>query len=387
MNINWILQTFYQSTLIPLCLFINEKPERSFSNLTVELDFGKAYLQSTEVQRPALAFTMVEEHLFTGFISIDGTGDFVQVGPTTSFIPTNSLAQSLAKRMGKRPALAEKLSGELRKLPLYTVERSKAFLNMLDFMLNGKKDRTIAYLTADAKSISLKAEPMPLRFMLTADSTQERELISFVEYGRPDLMQEALTGLFNSGINVPDVTYDADRAFKNIFIFALGIVSRAALRGGADFNTMNEAVDSYIRLIEEQTGREQISRLLYRAFMHFSNMAALTKHSPGESNVTHIIKQTVLSRLNEKITPTLIAGLIKMDVSYLCKSFKKDTGLTISEYVNRVKIDECKRLLTATDLSIMEISVRLGYTTHNYMTSVFKKITGTTPDAFRYSVR
>lgn len=65
--------------------------------------------------------------------------------------------------------------------------------------------------------------------------------------------------------------------------------------------------------------------------------------------------------------------------SYICRLFKKQTGMTIIEYINRLKIQYAYQLLQETDIPINEISVQSGFKTVIYFNRIFKKIVGDTP--------
>ncbi|MGN0467706.1 MAG: AraC family transcriptional regulator [Acutalibacteraceae bacterium] len=67
--------------------------------------------------------------------------------------------------------------------------------------------------------------------------------------------------------------------------------------------------------------------------------------------------------------------------------FKKYTGHTVSQYLKTVKIQNAKSLLKSTDLSIVEISNMLGYTSLSHFNRLFKEKTGMTPAAYRKSRR
>jgi AraC-like DNA-binding protein len=72
-----------------------------------------------------------------------------------------------------------------------------------------------------------------------------------------------------------------------------------------------------------------------------------------------------------------------MSDSYLCRHFREETGKTITEYINEVKVDECKQLLITTGMPLSQISEQLGFSSQNYFHTVFKKQTGMTPYEFR----
>ncbi|WP_058484922.1 helix-turn-helix transcriptional regulator [Defluviitalea phaphyphila] len=76
-------------------------------------------------------------------------------------------------------------------------------------------------------------------------------------------------------------------------------------------------------------------------------------------------------------------GLNKHYLSYL---FKKETGITYSDFVNYIRIEKSKELIKNTNLSILEIALSVGYNNQNYYTIAFKKIHGISPLKYRHTV-
>ena len=72
-----------------------------------------------------------------------------------------------------------------------------------------------------------------------------------------------------------------------------------------------------------------------------------------------------------------------MNASYLSRHFKEQTGKTMTEFINELKISEGIRLLETTDLPLIHISTQLGFSSQNYFQTVFKKVIGMTPIEFR----
>lgn len=75
---------------------------------------------------------------------------------------------------------------------------------------------------------------------------------------------------------------------------------------------------------------------------------------------------------------------LSLDVSsiYLSHLFKKETGITFSAYVTKLRIEKAKELLRQGDKKIYEISEMVGYQTVQYFSKVFKRETGKTPGEF-----
>lgn len=69
--------------------------------------------------------------------------------------------------------------------------------------------------------------------------------------------------------------------------------------------------------------------------------------------------------------------------NYFCKLFKETTGITVSEYIQKIRIQEACKLLKGTDKSIMEISGLVGYHDIKFFNDVFKRNTGITPTAYK----
>ena len=68
--------------------------------------------------------------------------------------------------------------------------------------------------------------------------------------------------------------------------------------------------------------------------------------------------------------------------STIFKSFKKHTGLKVTDYINFTRIMNAERLMCETDLSLTEIACRCGFNNCNYFSSVFKRYKNTTPGKF-----
>ncbi|MCX7708409.1 MAG: AraC family transcriptional regulator [Clostridia bacterium] len=78
-----------------------------------------------------------------------------------------------------------------------------------------------------------------------------------------------------------------------------------------------------------------------------------------------------------------ISRLVCISNNYLNTIFKAATGKTIMRYIEDFKIDKAMHLLKTTDLSIKEISIRLGYYDQYHFSKMFKKRQRSSPKQFR----
>lgn len=95
----------------------------------------------------------------------------------------------------------------------------------------------------------------------------------------------------------------------------------------------------------------------------------------------------LLNYLNQsysmKISSSLIETKYNCNFDYLNRMFKKMTGQTIFIYLNRLRIQKAKQLLSTGFYSISDIASQTGFHDVYYFSKVFKKFTGTTPSKFR----
>lgn len=68
---------------------------------------------------------------------------------------------------------------------------------------------------------------------------------------------------------------------------------------------------------------------------------------------------------------------------YLCNLFKKNMGITINEYITRMRMDKAKELLKDKKMKMYEVSKKVGYGNLNYFIKLFKKYEGCTPAEFK----
>ena len=87
--------------------------------------------------------------------------------------------------------------------------------------------------------------------------------------------------------------------------------------------------------------------------------------------------------IHKKLTLDDICGKFSYSKSFLCKVFKEQTGQTLMDCFNRLKIEKAMHLLTQTNQSVTTIAGSLGFREVKYFDATFKKFTGMTPVKYR----
>ncbi|MCK4747790.1 MAG: helix-turn-helix domain-containing protein [Bacteroidales bacterium] len=95
------------------------------------------------------------------------------------------------------------------------------------------------------------------------------------------------------------------------------------------------------------------------------------------------IHEFLMHNYREEINLEEIAGIVHMAPASACRFFKSSTGLTIFEYLNKIKIDYACKLLLNTDLNIVDISYDCGFNNLSHFNKQFRKFLAKTPSQFR----
>ena len=87
---------------------------------------------------------------------------------------------------------------------------------------------------------------------------------------------------------------------------------------------------------------------------------------------------------SKKITIFEIASELELSCGYLCRIFKANTGYTLVEYINTIKINTIKEILSNRSASLSELCDIVGITDSKYLCRLFKKYTSMTISDFRH---
>jgi AraC-like DNA-binding protein len=98
-------------------------------------------------------------------------------------------------------------------------------------------------------------------------------------------------------------------------------------------------------------------------------------------------KEFVQTHAEEPFTLAEVVRHVNVSRFYFCKLFKKATGMTLTEYVSRVRVEKAKTLLVDRSLRISEIVYSAGFGSIPQFNSVFKRIVGMAPTEYRETLR
>ncbi|NCA93509.1 AraC family transcriptional regulator [bacterium] len=108
-------------------------------------------------------------------------------------------------------------------------------------------------------------------------------------------------------------------------------------------------------------------------------ITAIGKIKPNTLKIIKYINENFRS----KLTIEMLAKEFSLSESCLSKTFKRETGYNVSEFILNTRINEAKHLLGSTKLSVNDIAEELGFSSANYFGLIFKQKAGVSPLTYR----
>ena len=101
------------------------------------------------------------------------------------------------------------------------------------------------------------------------------------------------------------------------------------------------------------------------------------------ADLAEVLMRHFRDNLDKKLSLSDIADKFNYSRSFLCKTFKEQTGESIMSCFMRLKVEEAARLLRETDKTVSEVAASLGFSDAKYFGALFKSHTGASPTEFR----
>ena len=110
---------------------------------------------------------------------------------------------------------------------------------------------------------------------------------------------------------------------------------------------------------------------------------SVSSGSKKSFEATEKIIKYIEEHYSEKITNSELSDLVSYHEYHINRLMKAHTGQSLHEYLMRYRISVAKKLLLSGEMQITEIAEKTGFDSSAHFSSVFKKITGVTPLAYR----
>lgn len=211
----------------------------------------------------------------------------------------------------------------------------------------------------------------------------ENRLILAVSRGHSQQARKMLESLSTAAWERRSV--DPLRDIRNYAIVMNTLLRKAAEGGGVHPLYIDRVSSNFARRIEA-AGMDEMILLwdeMVQSYCLLVKKHATSKYSP--------LVQKVMARVDFNLAEDLSlranAEALNVSASYLSTLFRRETGATITDYVNQKRMEHASFLLVTTDLPVSVVGQRCGVQDDNYFTKIFKKCTGQTPKQYRQDKR
>lgn len=282
------------------------------------------------------------------------------------------------------------LAQVLRQLPVVRgrqVHRAAEFLFDLLYEVGGLDARAIRWRRERSEQQSQIGEFIQEHKKLGAKwqypLQSERALLHKVKIGDRTGAKEILNSILGT-ILFKDI---ADLGIlKARLLELLSVLSRSAVEGGVDIDTMLEKNLAYVNKVMQIDDQEDLCAWISAALNEFIELVYSSQDARKMTQIRPAIDY-IHAHYDEPITLTEIAKASHLSISRLAHLFKEQMGITPIDYTTGVRIERAQELLLGTDQSCTEICFEAGYTNHSYFTRTFKTLVGMTPRQFRVENR
>ncbi len=315
-------------------------------------------------------------------------------GPYIDIDLTPKMIREMAEKNSFSPNVISQIQKYYTNIPVYTDKDTiLSLFNTLGETLWGSTDKFAfqsismvynnQYFPKIVKNIDTKNDDALLAMqMLERRYEGENKLIQAVSQGMTHQAEQILSK--SSAVMLEMRVSDPVRNIKNYSIIVNTLLRKSAEQGGVHPLYIDGISTDFAKRIELIKSVEEGISMHHEMIDRYCNLVkthSMKKLSP--------LVQKVIALVDFDITADLSlssqAEMLNVNASYLSTLFKKEMGITLTEYVTKKRIEHASFLLTSTNLQIQTIAQNCGIYDVNYFTKMFKKHTGKTPKEHRES--
>lgn len=232
------------------------------------------------------------------------------------------------------------------------------------------------YRDAEGGASMMNIEMIEMRYTL------EAQLLDAVYNGNEAKAMALISK--TASLAMPHRLPDELRDYKNYAVSLNTLFRKKAEEAGVHPVHIDLCSNQHVRLIEQVTNKEQWNSICPRIALNYCRL--IRKHTLKNYS---LLTQKIITYINSDLTADLslkaMSEWLNVNASYLSTLFKKEMGVPLTDFVNRQRIEQAKKLLIATELPTKTIAQQCGIPDVYYFSRLFKKRTGLTPKLYRES--
>ena len=143
----------------------------------------------------------------------------------------------------------------------------------------------------------------------------------------------------------------------------------------------------YSPLLSSERSRSVATLLeLFAEYLSELGNQILAREPQQGSPLLQKIEAYLAENQNKSISTRDLAQRVHLSPCYFCKLFKKQTGLTFTEYRRRARVEKAKRLLLDPHRRVSEVAFEAGFDSIPYFNRVFRRFVACSPSEYRAAV-
>jgi len=170
---------------------------------------------------------------------------------------------------------------------------------------------------------------------------------------------------------------------KYHFVVTTALVTRACVAGGMSQEQAYRLSDFYILKCDGCQSIDEVVSLHHQMVLDFTKRMHDKSNQARISRPIHKTIEYIYTNIHTRITLEELADNANLSASHLSRLFKKEIGMSVSEYIRSMKIERAKNLLKYSEYSYIDISNYLAFDSQSHFIKTFKTYEGVTPKKYR----
>ncbi len=163
----------------------------------------------------------------------------------------------------------------------------------------------------------------------------------------------------------------------------VALITRSCIEGGMEMEEAYNLSDIYIRSIDKCASEDEIRMLHSELVLDYAQRMQIIRKRNRYPKAVTVCMDYIYDNLHTKLTLAELAKAAGLSVPYLSKLFRREVGITVSEYITRKRIETAENMLRYSDFSCLAIADYLCFSSESHFIQVFRKYTGYTPKRYR----
>ncbi len=211
---------------------------------------------------------------------------------------------------------------------------------------------------------------------------REQMVFDCIRDGNLARLDQMLQDASQTQLFVGKLSSNSLRQAQYLAVAFMTLATRAAIQGGMfEMDAYNKS-DAFIQKVDQQVDAQEVLRLTSEMTRSMAEEMHLLQVRKTYSPQIRACLEFIYQNLHSRIDLPRLAQKVNLSTSYLCRLFKKEVGVNLSNYIIAQKIQAAKAMMKDSRMSVKEISNYLEFSSQSYFINCFKRECGVTPGVF-----